>query len=116
MDKAAIVLLGLAPVMAQAHAQLERAVPPVGSTVRAAPAELELDFSEGVEPRFSSFVVSGAAGEAVHAGAVHTAPGQAGHVLVPVGQLAPGTYTVTWHVVSVDTHKTQGTYRFTVAP
>ena len=25
-----------------------------------------------------------------------------------------GTYIVTWHAVSVDTHKTQGSYRFVV--
>ena len=116
MIKAAIILVSMTPAVSQAHAMLERAVPAVGGTVRTAPAALELDFSEGVEPRFSKFVVTGAAGEAVNAGAVHTAPGQAGHVVVPVGGLAPGTYTVTWHVVSIDTHKTQGTYRFTVAP
>ncbi|MGH6674956.1 MAG: copper resistance protein CopC [Xanthobacteraceae bacterium] len=30
--------------------------------------------------------------------------------------LKPGIYIVSWHVVSVDTHHTQGTYKFTVAP
>lgn len=32
------------------------------------------------------------------------------------GRLAAGTYTVHWTVVSVDTHRTQGTYTFTIAP
>jgi CopC domain len=31
-----------------------------------------------------------------------------------VGTLAPGNYTVSWHVTSVDTHKTQGSFSFTV--
>jgi methionine-rich copper-binding protein CopC len=31
-----------------------------------------------------------------------------------VGTLAPGNYTVTWHVTSVDAHKTQGSFSFTV--
>jgi hypothetical protein len=31
-----------------------------------------------------------------------------------VGILAPGNYTVKWHVTSVDTHKTQGSFSFTV--
>ena len=114
--KTAIALILLVPTLAQAHAMLESAIPPVGSIVHAAPAELQLDFSEGVEPRFSTFVVTAPSGATVNAGAVHTAPGHAGQVLVPVTKLLPGTYTVTWHVVSVDTHKTQGTYRFTVAP
>ena len=30
-------------------------------------------------------------------------------------KLTPGTYTVNWHVTSVDTHKTEGNYKFTVA-
>jgi hypothetical protein len=38
-------------------------------------------------------------------------------LVAPVPQaLKPGVYTVTWHVVSVDTHKTQGSFNFTVAP
>jgi hypothetical protein len=106
----------LAPGLASAHAHLQTTVPPVGSTVAAAPAELQLQFSEGVEPRFSTVVVTAGSGGAVNAGAIHTDPNDAKRVLVPVGQLAPGTYTVTWHAVSVDTHKTQGSYRFTIAP
>jgi methionine-rich copper-binding protein CopC len=29
--------------------------------------------------------------------------------------LKPGSYTVTWHVLSVDTHRTEGSYSFTVS-
>lgn len=29
--------------------------------------------------------------------------------------LGPGTYSVSWQVVSVDTHTTQGTFSFTVS-
>jgi methionine-rich copper-binding protein CopC len=32
------------------------------------------------------------------------------------GPLKPGTYTVRWNVLSVDGHKTNGTYTFTVKP
>jgi methionine-rich copper-binding protein CopC len=31
-----------------------------------------------------------------------------------VGTLPPGNYTVSWHVTSVDTHKTQESFSFTV--
>jgi copper resistance protein C len=34
---------------------------------------------------------------------------------VTLPKLPPGTYTVNWHVTSVDTHKTEGNYTFTVA-
>ncbi|HYA71564.1 MAG TPA: copper resistance protein CopC, partial [Roseiarcus sp.] len=33
-----------------------------------------------------------------------------------VKTLPPGVYTVTWRAVSVDTHKTQGSFSFTVKP
>jgi copper resistance protein C len=31
-----------------------------------------------------------------------------------VGGLRPGRYSVTWHALSVDTHKTQGSFSFQV--
>jgi copper resistance protein C len=31
-----------------------------------------------------------------------------------VKPLAPGVYQVQWHVISVDTHRTQGNFSFTV--
>ena len=30
--------------------------------------------------------------------------------------LPPGTYLVSWHVVSVDTHPTEGTFTFDIKP
>jgi methionine-rich copper-binding protein CopC len=30
--------------------------------------------------------------------------------------MVPGKYKVEWHAVSVDTHKSEGTYRFQVTP
>ncbi|EPT4862193.1 copper resistance protein CopC, partial [Klebsiella pneumoniae] len=36
-------------------------------------------------------------------------------LIVPLADsLKPGTYTVDWHVVSVDGHKTKGHYTFSV--
>jgi len=38
-------------------------------------------------------------------------------LMVPVtDKLAPGKYTVEWHALSTDGHKTNGTYGFTIAP
>ena len=34
--------------------------------------------------------------------------------IVELPRLSPGTYTVIWHVTSVDTHKTEGNFKFTV--
>jgi len=35
---------------------------------------------------------------------------------VSVPHLAPGSYRVVWRVLSVDTHVTEGDYRFEVVP
>lgn len=36
---------------------------------------------------------------------------------IPVSEaLGPGAYTVEWHVLSTDGHKTNGSYTFTVKP
>ena len=101
---------------ASAHAFLASATPAVGSTVHGAPAEVVIEFSESVEPRFSTIAVQDAAGAPVEVGAVHLAGGGGTRLAVGVGPLRPGTYTVVWHAVSTDTHRTEGRYGFTVAP
>jgi methionine-rich copper-binding protein CopC len=103
-------------IAAHAHAQLERADPRVGSTVRAAPPVLTLYFSEGVEPAFSSVQVTDAGGHRVDAGKMRVDKGNPQQVQVPLRTLAPGQYNVRWRVLSVDTHKTEGSFGFEVRP
>lgn len=99
---------------AEAHAFLQTAVPAVGSTVQQVPSQVEITFTQGVEPLFSTIVVQDASGARVDAGDVRLA-GDDTHLAVGVKPLPPGTYKVIWHATSVDTHKTDGTYSFTVA-
>ena len=99
-----------------AHAELESANPPVGGTVHAAPAELSITFGEEVEPRFSAIVVLDAKGHREDQGASHTAANDAKILSVALKPLAPGLYKVIWHATSVDSHKTKGSYEFTVKP
>ena len=100
---------------ALAHAQLEKATPPVGGTVASA-SEIRLEFSEGVEPKFTKVSVAGPAG-AVSLGPAKTEPSNQAVLIVPISKaLAAGAYTVRWQAVSVDTHHTQGTFEFTVKP
>ena len=112
---AAAALL-FAPTLALAHAQLQRATPAVGSTVPRPPAEVELTFSEAVEPRFSTIAVADASGKRIDKQDVHVVTGDAKRLAVGLLASTPGTYTVTWHATSVDTHKTEGSFKFTVAP
>lgn len=98
-----------------AHAFLDRAVPGVGTTVGTAPPELSLTFTENIVPAFSGVAVTNANGAPITTGRASFGPANTMHVRLsrPIGT---GTYIVSWHVVSVDTHRTHGTYKFTIAP
>ncbi len=113
---AASLAFALAATAAYAHAQLEKATPSVGGTVASVP-EIRLKFSEGVEPRFSGIALASEGGAAVPLGEPSVDPADNSVLIAKVGKaLPPGVYTVTWHAVSVDTHKTQGSFSFTVKP
>jgi methionine-rich copper-binding protein CopC len=106
----ALGLLLLGNPAARAHAFLDHANPRVGSTVRTAPHEVTLWFSQKLEPSFSSAQVRDASGARVDQGA--RAEGMQIHVSVK--PLPPGTYRVRWKVLSVDTHTTEGSFTFRV--
>jgi methionine-rich copper-binding protein CopC len=99
---------------AQAHAFLDHASPAVGSAVPTAPAGVTLWFTQDLEPAFSSVTVTDQAGQRVDLGNVQIPQGAPAELQVGLRPLAAGTYTVSWHVVSVDTHPTQGTFTFQV--
>ncbi|MBI1847868.1 MAG: copper resistance protein CopC [Candidatus Rokubacteria bacterium] len=108
------VTLALATASAGAHAFLDRAEPRVGSAVRTPPAEVKLWFTQKLEPAFSTLQVTDAGGNRVdtHDGRVDAADGALLRTgLLPLGS---GRYTVTWRVLSVDTHVTSGDFTFTV--
>ena len=97
-----------------AHAHLKQQSPAADSVV-GAPQSLTLNFSEGIEPGFSGVVVTDAHKQVVKTGAVTRDEKNKAQLIVPLAQtLATGTYRVDWHVVSVDGHKTKGSYHFSV--
>jgi copper resistance protein C len=87
----AAVLTVIASAAAEAHAFLDHAEPRVGSTVPTAPRELSLTYTQNLEPAFNGTVMR-----------------------VGLRPLSPGTYRVRWHVLSVDTHTTEGNFTFHV--
>jgi len=100
---------------AWAHAFLDRASPAVGSEVSGSPAAIILTYSEPVEPSFSTVQVTNAGGARMDEG--KPTAQQDGRILIAkLKKLPPGVYTVAWHVTSVDTHKTEGHFSFTVKP
>ncbi len=96
---------------AYAHAFLDHAEPRVGSTTPSAPKEVVLFFSQKVEPVFSSVEVSDANGARVDLGKPKIS---ATTMRIGLKPLPPGTYRVRWHILSVDTHTTEGNFTFQV--
>lgn len=101
---------------AHAHAFLERARPAVGSTVRGSPTEVTLSFTTPVEPAFSSIKVLDQRGMQVDRKDRQVNPNNPSQMKVTLPPLANGTYRVVWHVLSVDTHVSDGDFTFEVAP
>lgn len=111
----ALVMALAAPALlfasgAQAHARLVKASPLQNATV-AAPKAIHLEFSEKVEPKFSTVTLMKANGAAVPVKSKAEGKAIDGALAAP---LAPGGYMVMWSLVSADGHKMKGQYNFTV--
>jgi len=103
-------------VQAHAHAFLDRARPAVGSTVHGSPAEIKLWFTAPLEPAFSTVKVLDKSGRQVDRKDKHIDERDQTQMKVTLPPLANGTYRVVWHVLSVDTHVTDGDFTFEVVP
>ena len=108
-----LALLGSAPRVS-AHGELLRATPQPGSIVSTSPPEVQLQFTEGIEARFSGLEIAASNGKRVPTGRAQV---QGAAMVVPITTaLSPGVYRVNWHVLSVDSHKTRGSFTFEVRP
>jgi copper resistance protein C len=112
---AALALVGIA-TSAFAQAQFIKATPAPGAAVASA-TEIQLEFNESVDPRFSGLTLSAPGSVNVELGQPEVETKDPRVLVVPIANvLAPGPYTVHWRVVSADQHPTQGEFSFTVKP
>ena len=100
--------------LALAHSGLQRAEPPVESTLKRPPKELKLYFSERLEPAYSRARVEDGQGARVDRDDSRVDRLNPLLLRVTLPPLAPGTYTVIWRVLSVDSHITEGRFMFRV--
>jgi copper resistance protein C len=107
-----IFVAGLARL--EAHAFLKDANPGVGSTIQTSPTEVQIRFTENIEPALSSIQVFDASGKQVDKRDLHLDRSDHALLHISLPQLGVGTYKVTWRVVSVDTHVTNGNFTFRV--
>src|SRR5579875_1722244 len=108
-------VLGAAPGRAMAHATYERSDPSPNAILARAPSEVRVWFTEDAELRFSELRVYDGARHRVDRDNLAALPGSARALVVGLGDLSPGTYSVAWKTVSaVDGHVARGAFPFTV--
>jgi methionine-rich copper-binding protein CopC len=119
MRRANLLLLPMMLCMASpafAHAFLKSASPPIGSALPDSPSAVTITFTEGVEPAFSTIEVRNSHGTRVDKSDLQPVGSEGRQLAVSLPKLPAGQYTVIWHVTSVDTHKTEGRFNFSVQP
>src|SRR5215468_8113100 len=97
---------------ALAHAALHHASPEAGSTVSESPHEVTLMFTDNLEAAFSSADVMDSSGVRVDAGKSQV---NGNMIRIALKTLSPGSYRVHWRAVSVDTHRSEGSFTFSVS-
>ncbi|MEV6614549.1 copper resistance protein CopC [Streptomyces sp. NPDC051051] len=98
---------------ASAHAALTGSDPAQGTVVEKAPAQVSLTFSEQVSTGVDSVRVLDPKGRRVDTGEPSAVGGTTHAVRLHSG-LPDGTYTVTYQVVSADSHPVAGAYTFSI--
>jgi len=108
-----LLTIGAIPVLA--HALLLRSIPEANAVLNRAPAQVELFFSEAVDPAFSTIKVLDTNGQSVDNDDTQVDPADAAHLTVSLRSLPDGIYTVSWKALSAtDSHVTLGSFPFAV--
>jgi len=111
----ALAALVLLPATAGAHATLDGSDPERGARLDAAPGQVTLRFSEGVEANFGAVRVFDAGGREVQTGETFHPGDRPREVAVKLRPDAgDGGYTVTYRVISADSHPVSGGFVFVV--
>lgn len=96
---------------AGAHAHLQKSSPAEGSVITTSPSNLVLNFSEPARLTVLSIQKGDETKQTLKAS---TTPAQ--QISIPLPQLTPGAYLVSWRAVGDDGHVTAGALHFTLSP
>ena len=113
----AISSLVLLASPALGHSSLERSEPKDGETLKVAPGEIRMWFTEPIKVGLSTFEVRNEAGKQIDQRDLHADENQSALVRLSLpADLSAGTYKVTWSAVAEDLHVTRGNFSFRIAP
>lgn len=107
------LLILWSPGQVLAHANLVRSVPAAGATLAQQPAAVALEFSEDLDPNFSTVALFDANGQVVVEGPGTIDPAAPRILRLALTSLPEGGYSAVWRVRSaVDGHVTTGSVGF----
>jgi copper resistance protein C len=114
-------LLGLAlltslslPLPVFAHAIMVKSQPVVDSTIGETPKQVDVWFNDKVGSEYKALAVIDSAGKRVDNKDAAQETFDQSHLYTTIPALTPGTYTVRYRVVSLDTHIVTGKFKFTI--
>jgi copper resistance protein C len=102
------------PMPVFAHAIMVKSQPEVDGTIAEPPKQIDVWFNDKVGSEYKALAVIDSAGKRVDNKDIGQETFDQSHIYVTVPQLTPGTYTVRYRVVSLDTHIVTGKYKFTI--
>ena len=106
------ILMMIVPSIVGAHAYMDRSAPSQESELDESPAGIWVEFTEPINTTVSQMRLENEAGEVV--GAEQYSIDNLSITLRLDEPLEDGLYTVYWQVLSLDTHVTDGSYRFSL--
>ena len=111
-----IIIIGFSKAsLALAHAELVRSDPPANASLPVSPNQVQLWFSEDIEPSFSEITVLDKNGQRKEHQNSHVVDSDRKSMIVTVPQLERGTYTVFFRTLSeTDGHVVKGGFPFAV--
>ncbi len=113
LSRALAMLLAVLSVGAYAHAFPDHANPAADANLTTVPDKIQIWFNSPLEPLFSHVSVKDAAGKIISKND-HIDQNDTKLLIAELQAKGKGSYHVYWNVVSVDGHRTQGDYVFTV--
>lgn len=102
------------PLQVFAHAILVKSQPAKDEVISVSPKQIDVWFNDKVGSEYKALAVIDSAGKRMDNKDVEQESGNEAHLYATLQPLVPGTYTVRYRVVSIDTHIITGKFQFTV--
>ena len=107
-----VIMAVVAVAVVSAHMALKKSIPEEGAVLGAAPAQIQLWFTQEPDPVVSNVTLEGPSGT-VEIGQPKVMAAEKS-VTADVPTLGSGTYTVSWRTAGDDGHVQRGEFSFTV--